>query len=222
MKLTGLSRRRFIGASSGVAAAAALVNLGGADYASADTGTGTWNGATSENGWPVLDAPTAFTIEGSGQKVPLAGGDAATVLLHVARRFHYEMDSLRAGDVLGWTGDRKVTAPYESNYLSGTAIAIRPAWYPVGSKGNLYPGELVVVRDILTELDGVVAWGGDFATPKESHFEIALKDGHPRLKGVARKIRGWDAGPGDDGAGSIDAFDPRRRSAAQAFERRLA
>ncbi|MFE7783029.1 hypothetical protein [Streptomyces nigrescens] len=218
MNQTGLSRRRFIGASSGIAAAATLVNLGAAPDASADTHA--WKGPVSKNRWPVLDEATSFTIEGSGQKVSLAEGDAATVLLNVARRFHYEIDSLRAGDVHGWTSDRKVTEAYESNYLSGSAIAIRPVGYPVGAKGNLYPNELVVIRDILAELDGAVAWGGDFTTPKESHFEIALRPGHPRLKGVARKIRGWDSGPGDEGAGAIDAFDPKRRSAAQAFARR--
>ncbi|MFE7976148.1 hypothetical protein [Streptomyces shenzhenensis] len=218
MTLAGLSRRRFIGATSGVAAAATLVNVSGATAASADTQI--WKNATSKNGWPVLDDATSYTIEGSGREVSLAEGDAATILLHVARRFHYEIDSLRVGDVHGWISSRKVTESYESNYLSGSAIAIRPVWYPARTKGNLYPNELVVVRDILAELDGVVAWGGDFKAPKESHFEIALKPGHPRVKGVARKIREWNNGPVSDGAGATDAFDPKRLKASRAFERR--
>ncbi|GAA1359415.1 hypothetical protein [Streptomyces beijiangensis] len=218
MNLTGLSRRQFIGATSGIAAAAALANLGGAGTASADTSI--WERPTSKNGWSVLDEATGFTIEGSGREVALAEGDAATVLLYVARRFHYEIDSLRAGDVHGWTNNRRVTEAYESNYLSGSAIAIRPASYPVGAQGNLYPNELIVIRDIVAELDGAVVWGGDFTTPKESHFEIALKPGHPRLKGVARKIGGWNSGPGNDGAGATDAFDPKRRKASRAFEQR--
>ncbi|MEV0302488.1 hypothetical protein [Streptomyces prasinus] len=213
MNLIGLSRRRFLGAGSGIAAATALVGFG-AGQASAVTGT--WSDPESTNGWRLLEKAPGFVIEGSGRVVSLAEGDAATILLYVARRFHYEIDSLRAGDVHGWTVDRKVTEPYESNYLSGSAIAIRPVWYPVGAKGNLYPNELIVIRDILAELDGVVAWGGDFKKPKESHFEIVLKPGHPRLKGVARKISGTT----NDGAGTIDAFDPIRRNAARAFERR--
>ncbi|WP_260635204.1 hypothetical protein [Streptomyces angustmyceticus] len=220
MNQPGLSRRRFVGATSGVAAAATLVNLGGADCASADTRA--WKGPVSKNRWPVLDEATSFSIEGSGQEVSLAEGDAATILLNVARRFHYEIDSLRVGDVHGWIRDHTATETYESNYLSGSALAIRPVDYPVGAKGNLYPNELVIIRDILAELDGVVAWGGDFNRPKESHFEIALRPGHPRLKGVARKIREWNSGPGDNGAGTIDAFDPRRRSAAHTFLQRQA
>ncbi|MGW6910500.1 M15 family metallopeptidase [Streptomyces sp. NPDC054940] len=218
---TDLSRRHFIGASAGVVGALTLATVGEAAAApAAPAADRVWSKERSTNGWQVLQRAESFRIEGSDHTVRLAGGDAATVLLHVARRFNYEIDSLRSGDVHGWTDHREVTADYESNHLSGTALAIRPLAYPVGSKGNLYPNELIVVRDILTELDGVVTWGGDFTTPKESHFEIAVKPGHPRLKGVARKIRGWEAGPGDEGAGAIDAFDPKRRSAARAFRRR--
>lgn len=226
MTLTGLSRRRFIGATSSAAATAALINGGGAGTAVAATGKGAephaWKGKKSRNGWPVLAQAPSHRIEGSSQKVRLAEGDASVILLHVARRFHYEIDSLRAGDVHGWTADADVAQPYESNYLSGSALAIRPLCYPSGSKGNFYPNELVVIRDILSELDGTVAWGGDFEAPKESHFELTLRPGHPRLKGVARKIQGWQAGPGNHGAGATDAFDPRRRKAARAFERRTA
>jgi hypothetical protein len=226
MTLTGLSRRRFMGATSSAAATAALINVGGAGTAVAVTGKRAephaWKERKSRNGWPVLAQAPSHRIEGSSQKVRLAEGDASVILLHVARRFHYEIDSLRAGDVHGWTTDAGVAQPYESNYLSGSALAIRPLCYPSGSKGNVYPNELVVIRDILTELDGTVAWGGDFATPKESHFEVTLRPGHPRLKGVARKIQGWQTGPGNHGAGATDAFDPRRRKAARAFERRTA
>ncbi|MBQ1092864.1 M15 family metallopeptidase [Streptomyces sp. B93] len=219
---TALSRRSFVGASAGVVGALSLTTVGeaAAAPASAPAAGRSWTKDRSANGWEVLATATSFRIEGSGYRVQLAEGDAATVLLHVARRFNYEIDQLRSGDVHGWSDDREVAADYESNHLSGTAVAIRPLAYPVGSRGNLYPNELVVVRDILTEMDGVVVWGGDFATPKESHFEIAVPPGHPRLKGVARKIRGWEAGPGNEGAGAVDAFDAKRRSAARAFQRR--
>ncbi|WP_173317923.1 hypothetical protein [Streptomyces fulvorobeus] len=215
-------------AGAAFGAVTALATLPGTAHAapgvpSADGARGrAWPGAKSANGWPVLEAAELLHIEGSGQSVRLADGDAAVILLHVARRFHYEIDQLRTGDVTGHSTTREVVEDYESNYLSGTALAIRPLAYPVGVKGGLYPNELVVVRDILAELDGVVRWGGDLATPKESHFEIAYRPGHPRVKGVARKIRGWQAGPGSAGAGTVDAFDPKRRSRSQAFARRVA
>ncbi|KQX81288.1 MULTISPECIES: hypothetical protein [Streptomyces] len=216
-------------AGAALGATTALAALPGTAYAApgAPSAEGTpgsrrWSGAKSANGWPVLEEAELFRIEGSGRSVRLAGGDAAVILLHVARRFHYEIDQLRDGDVTGHSTTRGAIQDYESNYLSGTALAIRPLAYPVGAKGGLYPHELVVVRDILAELDGVVGWGGDLPTPKESHFELAYGPGHPKVKGVARTIRAWQAGPGSAGAGAVDAFDPERRSRSRAFARRTA
>ncbi|NEA66458.1 M15 family metallopeptidase [Streptomyces sp. SID12488] len=217
-----MSRRRFAGATGAVAGAVVLGSTGAAGPASAagPAPAGVWKGGRSANGWPVLAEATEYDIEGSGLSVRLADGDVAVLLLHVARRFHYEIDQLRRGDVRGHRpaheGQAGIQERYESNHLSGTAISIRAEAYPTGVKGGLYPQELVVVRDILTELDGAVSWGGDFSTPKESHFEIALRSGHPKLKGVARKIRGWNDSPGE-GAGAIDAFDTARRARAKAF-----
>ncbi|MER5356899.1 hypothetical protein [Streptomyces sp. NPDC002785] len=217
-------RRSVLVAGAALGAATALTALPGVAHAAegAPPAGRRWSGGKSANGWPVLEEAKLFRIEGSGQSVRLTDGDAAVILLHVARRFHYEVDQLRAGDVSGHSTDRTITEEYESNYLSGSALAIRPHAYPVGVKGGLYPQELVVVRDILAELDGVIAWGGDFGTPKESHFEIAYKPGHPKVKGVARTIRGWQEGPGNGGAGSVDAFDPQRRRRARTFARRAA
>jgi hypothetical protein len=216
-----MSRRRFLGAAAavtGTAAAAAMVPSGAAQAAPARAGS--WHGRRSANGWPVLAQAGWQAIEGSGQQVRLAGGDAAVILTYVARRFHYEIDQLRPGDVHGHATSLRVEESYESNYLSGSALAIRPQAYPVGVQGGLYPAELVVVRDILAELDGAVAWGGDFHRPKESHFEIAYRPGHPGVEGAVRKITGSAAGPGVEGAGAIDAFDPTRRAKARAFARR--
>lgn len=100
-------------------------------------------------------------------------GDVETILVHLVRRFHYEVEELRAGDVTGWrapTGERKPTA--ESNLASGTAVLIRPGHYPVGVRGNFFALQQIVIRDILAELDGVVRWGGDDRRPNEALFSI--------------------------------------------------
>ncbi|WP_055630211.1 hypothetical protein [Streptomyces hirsutus] len=223
--MNDLSRRHVLGAAGSLAGAAALGLLEIAPAAAApartDQAATTWSGSLSANGWKILGEAASHTIEGSGRSVRLAGGDAATLLLHVARRFHYEIDQLREKDVTGHTTSRRVRQPHESNYLSGTAIAIRPHAYPLGVRGGLYSQELVVVRDILAELDGVVAWGGDFVSPQESHFEIALGPTHPKVRGVARKLRAWRDTPGL-GAGTIDALEPERLADVKAFGRRSA
>ncbi|MFH8259370.1 hypothetical protein [Streptomyces roseolus] len=161
-------------------------------------------------------------VEGSSVAFAVRGGAPATVLAHVVRRFVYEIDStLRSGDVTGHTSGRDVAAAFESNYLSGTAIAIRPGSYPLGAKNGLFPHELVVVRDILAECDGLVRWGGDEPTPKESHFQIDVGPEDRRLRALAAKIGQWDRTPGK-GAGTVDAFLPSRQRAARDMERRQA
>jgi hypothetical protein len=138
--------------------------------------------------------------------------------LHVARRFHYEIDTLRDGDVVGFTPDQPVTQPFESNYLSGTAITIRSICYPLGARGGFYPWEHTVIRDILAELGGAVSWGGDERIPKESHFQIAQTPGHPAIRAAAQQIRGWNDTPGGQGADAVNAFDTKRLQAAHQFQ----
>ena len=215
MTVGELSRRRFLGTTTATIGAIGLPSLLATE---AEAAGRVWRGAKSANGWPVLDQARTFRVEGSSQSVALAGGDVATVLLHVARRFNYEIDTLREGDLAGFSTNPKIAQPYESNYLSGTAIALRPAGYPAGASGLFFPLELTVIRDILAELDGAVSWGGDEKVAKESHFQIAVPP--VGLTVAARRISGWNEGHGGQGAGAIDAFAAGRVRSAQAFERR--
>ncbi|MFF0145868.1 hypothetical protein ATK36_1003 [Amycolatopsis sulphurea] len=136
---SALSRRLFLGSTAATVGTIALTGFTATTAAAAPTGASAWTGSTSGNGWPILAKATAFRIEGSNQAVRLVDGDAATILLHVARRFHYEIDTLRDGGVVGFTPGRPVTQPFESNCLSGTAITIRSICYPLGAHGGFYP-----------------------------------------------------------------------------------
>ncbi|MER7788553.1 hypothetical protein [Streptomyces sp. NPDC097640] len=214
-------RRDFLTAGLGVAGGVALWAGGLAGPASAaGAERALWREGRSANGWPVTDKVHDHRVEGAEQvTVPLLAGDVATVLLFVARRVNYEIATLDAGEVTGHTTDRTVSTRYESNYLSGTAIAVRPVLYPVGSKDGLFPHETVVVRDILADCEGVVRWGGDEEVPKESHFQIDVRPGDERLATIARKFEQWDRTPGA-GPGTINPFAPERQRAAKALERR--
>ncbi|GAA3268650.1 hypothetical protein Dvina_17170 [Dactylosporangium vinaceum] len=206
-----MDRRHLLRAAAlvgGAATVGVLVPAGAAQAAPQ-----TWRSSRSANGWPVLPHAATHTVEGSGVTVALADGDPATILTYVARRFHYELQRLRTGDIRGHSTSRQIATAYESNYLSGSAIAIRPLAYPIGVRGGFYPHELVVLQDILTDLDGAVVWGGELDPPKESHVQIAAPPGHPTVRGAARRIASWNAGP--KGAGTIDAFDPARLARAQ-------
>lgn len=223
MKDVRLSRRGLLRTAAITGAAVAVVvHASGTAQAAPSVGgrVPTWRDSTSLNGWPVLKQTGWHSVEGSGQRVKLADGAAAVLLTHVARRFNYEIDQLRNGEIQGHLESLILSEPYESNYLSGSAIAIRPRAYPVGVRGGLYPTELVVVRDILAELEGAVSWGGDFDRPKESHFEVAHPPGHRAVEAAVRRVLSWQNGPGGEGAGTVNAFDSARRAKAKEFNRR--
>jgi len=208
---TGLSRRRLfavVGAAAAGTAAAAALPAAAQAAPSPALGPGPaptrWTASRSQNRWPVIDRASAgaFRVEGSDATATLltsAGepSDAAATLLHVARRFHYDVAPLADGDVHGYHTDRAIAAGFESNRLSGTAIALRPQAYPVGSAGNLFPYEVAAVRRILADCEGVVSWHGDDPVrPAEGCFSIGVPPGDARLARVAAKIRGWQATPG--------------------------
>lgn len=185
-------------------------------------------GKNSLNGWEMErvadDGGSIFTRPVPG--TPLAGvavrmGDVETVLVHVVRRFHYEIDELRKGDVVGWRSPGTVRKGLaESNQASGTAVQIRPDHYPTGTRGGFYALQEAVVRDILAELDGVVRWGGDERKPDESLFFIDTEPGDSRLTKVADRLRGWRDDPGQGAGTPVDVTSHKRRTAAKAMERR--
>jgi hypothetical protein len=203
--MTRMDRRHFLRFGG---AALAVPGFLAALPAVACAGPSTWDTATSVNGWPVLTADQV-RIEGNTLSVHLADA-AAPVLLHVARRFVYEVESsLQPGEITGHSTDRRVGAAYESTYLSGSGIAIRPLHYPLGATEGLFPAERTVIRDILADCAGLVAWGGDLHPIKESHFHVAVSPTSRWYRDLVAKLTGWDTAPGK-GPGTIDAFDPQR------------
>lgn len=189
----GLPRRTLL--LTGLAGAvAAGISLPTAAPASAAAGT------TSANGWPLTTTGIAtLPVPGTPASVALLEGDVSTVLVHVIRRFHYEVEEVARHELAGHRPAAGLTG-HTTNYASGTAVEIRPAAYPLAATGVLFPQQLAVVRDILQECGGVVAWGGRLRRPHAAHFQIAVRPGDPRLRGLALRIKGWTQAPGQ-GAG---------------------
>ncbi|GIF18167.1 hypothetical protein Ate02nite_08970 [Paractinoplanes tereljensis] len=148
--------------------------------------------ATSQNGWRIDPSQVAaHRIEGSRAVVELHTGAAAAVLLHVARRWHYEiapLDTGEGGGIAAFSTDQAVGAKFETTYLSGTGIALHPHAYPLGGSEQLWPHQEAIVRDILADLEGTVIWGGDLTPPKVSHFHVAAAPGDETLERVAALV----------------------------------
>ncbi|MGC9540906.1 hypothetical protein [Streptomyces sp. UG1] len=231
-----ISRRVLLARTTAVVGGTALASLVGtplsaspahatpsddSDSAPVTTGRPSLNGWEMENSaddggevWtrPVLGTP----LDG----VQIRMGDVETVLVHVVQRFHYEVDQLRRGDVESWRSPSKVRKGLaESNLASGTAVQIRPGFYPSGQHGGFFPNQLVIVRDILADCEGVVRWGGDDKKPDEALFYIDVPPGDERLVRVANKIRRWVATPGEGAGAAVDPFQRKRRQAAEQLAR---
>ncbi|MEU5808363.1 hypothetical protein [Streptomyces sp. NPDC047718] len=179
---------------------------------------------TSANGWPIENeanhVSTVWTrpAAGTGLQFDVRIGDAEAILVHVVRRFHYEVEQIQRGaDLLGWrkSGGLRKELP-ESNLASGTAVQIRPG---ASAKGGLFPLQELVLRDILGECDDVVRWGGDDAHVDESLFYIAAGPNDDRVRKLADKLRGWAATPGEGAGVGVDVLSPSRRSRADHLAR---
>src|SRR5689334_4497520 len=110
--------------------------------------------ALSQNGFPALsEPPPAYLIPGTDVKVRVRGGDVATVLVEVARRFNAEVEPLalyRPGDEWGWAyrpvrGQSVVL----SNHSSGTAIDLNATRHPRGTTGTFSREQVRRIRTIL-------------------------------------------------------------------------
>ncbi|MGN9812571.1 hypothetical protein ACTMSW_24860 [Micromonospora sp. BQ11] len=184
-----ITRRGLLGATAGAGMLA--ITTATAAHA-ADSHARWWTGATSANGWRIDPAAIAtYRIEGSHATVALRQPPVATVLLHVARRWHYEiaaLDSGEGGGIAGHTSHRRLRADFESNYLSGTAVALHPTAYPSGGSERLWPQHEAIVRDILADCDGIVIWGGDLTPAKASHFHLVAHPDDRALTRVANRL----------------------------------
>lgn len=172
----------------------------------------------SLNGWPLQeranDVSTVWTrpVSGTGIAIPLALGTPQTLLHHVVRRVHYEIEALREGDLTGWRplGATSRRSP-ASNISSGTAVRIRP-----GARTDAYfPFQEEVLRDILLDTDGAVRWGGDDDERDDSLFYLNL--GPKAARDIGQRLRRANEAPGGI---MPDSNIPSQRATARDLDRR--
>ncbi|MEV7599769.1 hypothetical protein AB0O91_20540 [Kitasatospora sp. NPDC089797] len=225
----GITRRTAVKGAAviGTAAAAAALLPGAASAAptvpAAGPGTRERDLPTSANGWTLEKeanhVSTVWTrrVAGTGLSVDIRIGDVEEILVHVVRRFHYEVEELPSGDLLGWQeiGGLRAALP-ESNLASGTAVRIRPG---ASAKGGFFAHQELVLRDILAECRGVVRWGGDDTEVDESLFYIAPGPEDRQVKRLADELRGQGARPGEGAGSPVDVLSPERRAGAAELAR---
>ncbi|QOV36132.1 hypothetical protein IM697_39985 [Streptomyces ferrugineus] len=196
--MNGHLNRRTVLAVGTAAAAAHLLPSGtatAADRTAPKSGPRPTKIPLSQNGWEIQHqanhVSTVWTrsVSGTGLSVEVRIGLPELLLLHIARRFHYEVQELRAGDILGWSGIGRtpLTSP-ASNLSSGTALRIVPG---ARSRGSYFPQQVHRIRDIVADCAGTVRWGGDDDSVDESLYYLATGPDSAGLTRVAPKFQEW-------------------------------
>lgn len=162
--------------------------------------------AVSQNGWPVDPPRTSRTVPGTDVRVTVANGPAGDVLLYVLAQFDkrvedLDLDSTR-GELDDWGyANRPVRGSTStSNHASGTAVDANATRHPLGVRNTFTPAQVAEIRRILSEVDNVVRWGGDYSgRVDEMHFEINAA--FARVQAVAARLNG-----GGDDVGHVDTI----------------
>ncbi|MGW8983868.1 hypothetical protein ACWGQ9_14525 [Streptomyces parvus] len=221
----GVTRRTVIQSAAVVGLAAAVGSLTPATALAAPAKQAK-KAPASANGWSLEKeanhVSTVWTrpVAGPGLSVDVRIGDVEAILVHVIRRFHYEIEQLDAVDLAGWQqiGTLHKNRP-ESNLASGTAVRIRPG---ASAEGGLFPLQETTLRDVLADCEGVVRWGGDDSPVDESLFYIDAGPDDARVSAVAQKLRDWNGTPGAGAGVIMDPKSAKRSAAADKLAQRQA
>ncbi|KAF0961831.1 MULTISPECIES: M15 family metallopeptidase [Rhodococcus] len=174
----------------------------------------TYQGNTiSENGWRICDTGEIVKplVPGTDNVRPeVRRGAAATILVAWAALWHrriWRIDSYRPRDYWGFSWDNDIA---NSNHLSGTAVDLNATRLPwkVRASVNMPADKIAAVRQMLTEFEGTVFWGEDWATKDPMHTQINLPEGDPRLDAFATRLDNgylWVYGPPDPDAFPLPA-----------------
>ncbi|WP_425588538.1 hypothetical protein [Streptomyces venetus] len=221
--MSGIPRRILVKGAGVIAVAAAAGSFAPATAVASPAGAPLSaprkKAPTSANGWILEEeanhVSTVWTrpVPGTGLEVDVRIGDVEAILLHVVRRYHYEVEQLNHVDLAGWQriGGLEKGRP-ESNLASGTAVRIRPG---AGASGSLFPLQVLTVRDILADCEGVVRWGGDDSPVDESLFYVDRGPDDASVRGLADRLRLAEATPGQGAGVAVDVLAPSRRERAK-------
>ena len=148
----------------------------------------------SYNGWeanPDRRAINTVNLTVNGIHFPsgVRAGDVETVLGYVAQAFNDRVERLYAPGCWGYAFRKNRNANNYSCHASATAIDVNAPSHPNGKANTFNFLQVQTIKQILSEVGGVVRWGGDFSGKKdEMHFEIVASS--RAVAKVAARLRG--------------------------------
>ncbi|RSM66622.1 hypothetical protein DMH03_05835 [Amycolatopsis sp. WAC 01376] len=158
--------------------------------------------AVSQNGWPVNPPRSSRTVPGTNVRIVVADGPAGDVLMYVLSQFDKRVEDLDQGaDDWGYANRPIRGGTATSNHASATAADANATRHPLGKRGTFTGPQVAEIHRILSEVDNVVRWGGDYSgRADEMHFEINAP--HSRVAVVAARLNGGgNTSPPDSGSG---------------------
>lgn len=146
--------------------------------------------ATSQNGWSVL----RYASDPRMRDFPWVSGKVRrgatyTVMDYLARQFDDRVEDIVRSKSWGWAYRpiRGQSSGY-SNHASATAVDFNAPDHWLGLRGTFTDAQEREIMKILSELEGVVRWGGTYQNrADEMHFEINAPASAVRR--VAKKIK---------------------------------
>jgi peptidoglycan hydrolase-like protein with peptidoglycan-binding domain len=135
---------------------------------------------TAYNGWPASRDPKAIGVDAAfapaGVRFPggVVAGPVSVVLGHVATSIHLQAEKLVPGWCWGYEYRLNLNDPSVlSVHAAGCAVDINAPVHGNGAYDTWSTSQVTVIRRVLNEVSGVVAWGRDWRGVKdEMHFEI--------------------------------------------------
>jgi len=155
----------------------------------------------SQNGWPVDPPRRSRTVPGTDVRLVVADGPAGDVLVWVLAQFDRRVEDLDVGaDDWGYANRPIRGSTATSNHASATAVDANATRHPLGARGTFTAAQVAEIHRILSEVDNVVRWGGDYTGRRdEMHFEINAP--YDRVAAVAARLNGGTPAPPSPGSG---------------------
>lgn len=153
--------------------------------------------AKSYNGWsasPTLKTRVIEPVRGVRLRVR-DNDNIAFVFTYLVQQYHARVDDVTGphkADDWGFAYRKNRNAGNLSTHASATAVDLDAVEHPNGvpTLKTFTQAQVREINAILRELEGVIAWGGNFRiTPDAMHFEIAVRPGTGKIYRVAKKLR---------------------------------
>lgn len=143
----------------------------------------------SQNGYSIDPSLiSSFVVPGSSVKLNLRKGATSVVLLDFAEWFNHNIEPLKQAECGGYNNRVIAGSKTKSNHASGTAEDLNWNEHPRGNRDTFTPAEQAKIHSRLAYYEGVIRWGGDYASSTDDDMHFEINKGIADATRIAQKI----------------------------------